>query len=163
MNLEDQKQLAGKAFYAAIGAPVIYSRKLRDYGDKLVGYGDKFTEHAQATFTEWAKEGEKVAKQLQERKVVEEIQSRVDLEKVQDRVEKLRDQLEEALNSWRESFSPASHKDGAGAPVKVPVTKAPTTKAAAKKAPATKKPAAKAAAKAPARKAPTTKKPAATK
>jgi hypothetical protein len=160
MKVETQKQLAGKALYAAIGAPVVYGRKLRDYGDKLAGYSDKFSEQAQTAFSEWAKEGEKVAKQLQEgkvgfRPVVEEIQSRVDLEKVQDRVEKLRDQLEDALTSWRESFSPAAHKDAgnggaAMAPAKAPAKKAPAAKAPAKKAPAKKAPARKA----PARKAP---------
>jgi hypothetical protein len=174
MKLEGQKQLAGKAMYAAIGAPVVYVRKLRDYGDKLAGYSDKLSEQAQTAFSEWAKEGEKVAKQLQEgkvgfRPVVEEIQSRVDLEKVQDRVEKLRDQLEDALTSWRESFSPAAHKDAgnggaaktpakapaAKAPAKAPAAKVPAKKAPAKKAPAKKAPATKARATAPSAKAAT--------
>jgi hypothetical protein len=162
MKVESQKQLAGKAMYAAIGAPVVYGRKLRDYGDKLAGYSDKLSEQAQTAFSEWAKEGEKVAKQLQEgkvgfRPVVEEIQSRVDLEKVQDRVEKLRDQLEDALMSWRESFSPAAHKDAGNggavkAAAKAPVAKAPVKKAPAAKAPAKKAPARKAPAKAATRK-----------
>ncbi|HEX9643484.1 MAG TPA: hypothetical protein VGC11_05755 [Acidimicrobiia bacterium] len=162
MNIESQKQLAGKAMYAAIGAPVVYVRKLRDYGDKLAGYSDKLSDQAQTAFSEWAKEGEKVAKQLQEgkvgfRPVVEEIQSRVDLEKVQDRVEKLRDQLEDALTSWRESFSPAAHKDaGNGAAAKTPA-KAPAATAPAKKAPAKKAPAKKARATAPSAKAATAK------
>ncbi len=141
---EAQKELASKAFYAAIATPVVAARKVRSYGSKLA-------ESAQGQFDELAVEGEKVAKQMRDRTVVEEIQSRVDLEKVQDRVEKLRDQLEGALASWRESFAPAKET----APTE-PAAKKPATKPAAKK-PAAKKPAAKKPATKPAAGKPTTK------
>ncbi len=148
MNFETQKELATKAFYAAVGAPVVYTRKVKDYAEKAVKLGDKLQDQAVHAFDEWADEGEKVTKQFQDRKVVEEIRSQVDLEKVQDRVEKLRDQLEHALTSWRDSFTPGQ------APAAKPVAKAPAAKAPAKKAPATKAPAKKATA---AKKAPATK------
>ena len=144
MNFEKQKELAVKAFYAAVGAPVVYTRKAKEYAGKFGEYGDKLQDQAQHAFDEWADEGEKVAKQFQDRKVVEEIRSQVDLDKVQDRVEKLRDQLEHALTNWRESFTPGE----------APAKKAPAAKAPVKKAPA------KPAAKAPAKKAPAAKAPA---
>lgn len=148
---ETQKDLATKVVYVAIGAPVVATRAVREYGTKIAG-------GAQAQFAEFADEGEKTAKKLQGGNVVEELQSRVDLEKVQDRVEKLRDQLEGALQSWRESFTPTDTKaparkvtvEGADetkatkpAAAKTTATKITTTKttaatktAAAKKAPA---------------------------
>lgn len=143
MNLESQKEFAKKAFYAGIGAPVVAGRMVKDYADKLAARTSKLSDSAQQRFAELSKEGEKATKQLRDADVVEEIQSRVDFEKVQDRVEKMRDQLEGALESWRESFAPAAKP--------VEVKKAEVKKPAAKKAPASKpaakKPATKAAAK----------------
>ena len=159
MDLETQKEFAAKAFYAAVGAPVVYGRKVKEYTEKLVEYGDKMTEQAQSAFDDFAKEGEKVTKQFRDTDVVEEFQSRVDLDKVQDRVEKLRDQLETALHNWRESFTPADKPEV----IPVEAAKAPAKKAPAKKAPVAKKaPAKKApvAKKAPAKKAPAKKAPA---
>jgi pyruvate/2-oxoglutarate dehydrogenase complex dihydrolipoamide acyltransferase (E2) component len=153
MNLTAQKEFAAKAFYAAVGAPVVAGRKMKDYMSKFAEYGDKMTDEAQERFDEWAKEGEKFTKQLQDRNMVEEIQHAMDLDKVQDRVEKLRDQLESALDNWRESFAP-------GEKPAEPAKPAPKAAPAAKKAPAKKAPAAKkttpktTAKKAPARKAP---------
>ncbi len=136
---ENQKELAAKAFYVTIGAPVVLTRNAKELSTKLAGYGDKITAEAHTVIDEYAKEGEKVTKQLRGNNVVEEIQNRVDLEKVQDRVEKIRDQLESALQSWRESFSPEGAKEAA---TKVTVeAEAVEAKPAAAKAPAKKAPA----------------------
>ncbi|MFQ5555004.1 MAG: hypothetical protein ACE5GC_06510 [Acidimicrobiia bacterium] len=159
---ETQKELASKTLYAAVGAPMVAARRLHGYGSKLAEVGTRIADEAQGRFDEAAKEGERLTKQVRERNVVEELQSKVDLDRVQDRVEKLRDQLEGALASWRESFAASE----AAAPVKdeKPAAKKPAPKkTAAKKAPAARKPAAKPAAKKPATKASTTKKPAAKK
>jgi len=151
---ETQREFATKTAYVALGAPVVVSRMLRDYGVKLA-------DNAQAQMSTFADEGEKTAKKIQGGNVVEEIQHRVDLEKVQDRVEKLRDQLEGALQSWRESFTPTDTRTPAK---KVTVesdgpeatdTAATDTAATAKAAPT--KTAAKPAARKPATKASTTK------
>ncbi len=143
---DNQKDMATKAFYATIGAPVVLTRNAKEFGTKLAGYGDKLGTEAQTRIDEYAKEGEKVAKQLRGNNVVEEIQNRVDLEKVQDRVEKLRDQLESALQSWRESFSPDGTKEAATkVTVETPEAPAAEAKPAAKMAPAKKAPATKAA------------------
>ena len=147
MILKSQREFARKAFYAGIGAPVVAGRMAKDYADKIVDHGNKLSDNAQKRFAEFSKEGEKVTKQLRDTDVVEEIQNRVDFDKVQDRVEKMRDQLEGALESWRESFTPAAQ------PVKVAAKKAPAKKAPASK-PAAKKPATKAASKPAAKKAP---------
>lgn len=136
------RELATKTVYAAIGAPVVATRVAKEYRTKVADYSGKLVDKAEQQFDTFAGEGEKLAKKLQGGQVVEEIQNRVDLEKVQDRVEKLRDQLEGALQSWRESFSPADHKTPA---TKVPVESAPAAKAApAKKTTTARKPAAKA-------------------
>ena len=132
------REFATKTVYAAIGAPVVATRAMKEYRTKVADYSGKLVDKAEKRFDSFAGEGEKVAKRLQDRQVVEEIQSRVDLEKVQDRVEKLRDQLEGALQSWRESFSPAEHKTPA---TKVPVESQTAAKPAAKKT-TTRKPAA---------------------
>jgi len=138
MNLESQKELARKAFYAGIGAPVVAGRMVKGFAEKLATRGSELGEKAQKRFDEFSIEGEKVTKQLRDADMVEEIQSRMDFEKVQDRVEKMRDQLEGALEAWRESFTPAAKPaDVKKAPASKPATKKPATKAAAK--PAAKK------------------------
>ncbi len=156
--LENQLELAKKTMYASLGAPVVATRVAKDISSKAVERYGKLTDKAEKQFDVFAEEGEKLTKKLQSGDVVEEIQSRVDLEKVQDRVEKLRDQLEGALQSWRESFTPAEPKPAAkSVPVegaskttaakKPAARKAPAKTTAAKKAPAkttaAKRPAAK--------------------
>ena len=162
-----------KAFYAAVGAPMVTMKRagdaLKELSDKLTDRvgdaSDKFTEEARKEFDMWAEEGEKLVSKLSEQKVVEDLSSRVDLDEIQERVGKLRDQLEDILTSWRESFAPG---DEVEKPV-VKVVKKPAAKTAAAKKPAAKtaaakKPAAKtAAAKKPAAKTAPAKKPAARK
>jgi len=155
MDLEAPKEMAKKAAYVAVGVPVVVGRKAKEFGTKLI-------DSAETQIDEYAAEGEKVTKQLRERDVVEELEQRIHFDKVQERVEGLRDQLENTLNNWRESFiSETEEKKEEPKPAPKPAAK----KAPAKKAPA-KKPAAKkttAAKKAPAKKAPAKKEPAATK
>lgn len=111
--MKEQKDMATKAVYATLGAPVVVARQVRELGEKIATYSDKLADSASARFDDYAREGEKVAKQLRGNNVVEEIQHRVDLDKVTDRVEKLRDQLEAAMQSWRESFTPGETKPAA--------------------------------------------------
>jgi hypothetical protein len=155
-----------KAFYAAVGAPMVTMKRagdaLKELSDKLTDRvgdaSDKLTEEARKEFDMWAEEGEKLVSKLSEQKVVEDLSARVDLDEIQERVGKLRDQLEDILTSWRESFAPG---DVVEKP-EVKVVKKPAAKTAAAKKPAAKKPAAKtAAAKKPAAKTAAAKKPAA--
>jgi len=144
MKLTSQKELAAKAFYAALGAPIVVTRKVREYGARM-------TENAQEQLDAFAGEGEKFAKDLRSRNYVEELQERVDIEHIQERVEKLRDQLETTLTNWRESFTPETERAKAASAAEAPAKKASATKPAAKtaavKAPAKKAPAKKAPAK----------------
>lgn len=133
------KDQAEKAFYAMMGAPVVFRRQLLEMTDAMRG-------GARKEYEAWAKAGKEVATNIRKSEMVEEISSRMDIDQIQGQVEKLRDQLEQALSHWRESFAPEKPE------AKAPVTKAPVTKAPAKKAPAARK--------APAKKAPA--KPAAT-
>lgn len=142
MDLKAPKEVVKKSAYVAVGAPVVVARKVKEFGSKVVA-------DAQSQIDSYAAEGEKVTKQLKDRNVVEELEHRMNIDKVQDRVEHLRDQLENTLNNWRESFAPEAEKK-AEEPKKAPAARKTTTKKApaakkttAKKAPAAKKPAAK--------------------
>jgi hypothetical protein len=146
MDLKTPKEMAMKTAYAAVGAPVVVARKAKDFSTK-------FMADAQDQIDSYAKEGEKLTKQLKDRNVVEELEHRMNIDKVQDRVEQLRDQLENTLNNWRESFIPAAEEPVKKAPAK-PAAKKTPVKAAAKKAPAKKTPVKAAAKKAPAKKTP---------
>ncbi|MDJ0925314.1 MAG: hypothetical protein QNJ77_12200 [Acidimicrobiia bacterium] len=132
MDFASSKEAAKKTAYATMGAPFVMGRKIKDFSSKLVS-------DAQKEIDEYAAEGEKLTKQLKDRNVVEELEHRMHIDKVQDRVEQLRDQLENTLNNWRESFTPVD-EEPAKAPAKAAAKKAPA-KTTAKKAPAKKAPA----------------------
>jgi hypothetical protein len=137
--------------YAAVGAPVIVARKVSDQVSTLKGRFSEekasYTESANKTFDEWAAEGEKVVSGIREGKVVEEISQKVDLDQAKEQVGKLRDQLEDMLATWRQSFRPEA--DGAKSDDKAdkPATSKPATKTTSGK-PAAKTTASKAAGKA---------------
>lgn len=95
---------AQKAAYAVMGAPVVAGRKIAEYGGK-------FGKSAQLEFETWVAEGEKVTGRLMDHKVVSDLKERVDLDQLQGRVEKLRDQLEDVLASWRDTFKPETEED----------------------------------------------------
>ena len=141
-----------KTAYAVVGAPAVTTKRFMDYGSKL-------SDTARKEFEAWVEEGEKLTSQVRDRATIEDLRERVDFDQLQDRVEKLRDQLEDVLVNWRESFMPE--------PAKEAEEKAPAAKKAPAKKPAAKKPAAKkapaAAKKAPAKKPAAKKAPTATK
>ncbi len=128
-----------KAAYALIGAPVWAAKR-------LAGLTSDLGDISRREMQEWIKEGERITKRLSDKKVVEELSERVDLEQIQDQVERLRDQLESVLGSWRASFrpdKPAAKKPAARKPAaKKPATRKPATKKPAAKKPAARKPAA---------------------
>ncbi len=131
MDLKASKKTMAKTAYAAVGAPIVVTRKVKDFGSR-------FMADAQTQFDDYATEGEKATKQLKDRNVVEELEHRMNIDKVQDRVEQLRDQLENTLTNWRESFTPETEakKAPAKAAAKKPAAKKAPAKAAAKKGPA---------------------------
>ncbi len=153
MDFETSKKAVQRTAYAAVGAPFVVGRKLKDFSTRMF-------EDAQTQYAEDVDEGEKLTKQLRDRNMVEELEHRMHIDKVQDRVEQLRDQLENTLNNWRESFAPEEEPKKPAAKA-APAEKKPAAKPAAKKTaakPAAKKPAAK---KTAAKAAPAEKKPAA--
>lgn len=138
---------AQKAMHAAVGAPVVAGRRLNDLKDKMIQQSRRLqsamTDGARKEFDLMVEEGERTAAKLKEQKVVEELQSRVDFEQITGQVTKLRDQLEAALGSWKETFRPAKTAPDAEKAADKPAAKKTTAaKPAAKKA-AAKKPAAK--------------------
>jgi hypothetical protein len=88
-----------KAAYAAVGAPVVATKRL----SRLSG---KWRRDARREFEKWVTEGERMTAELRQGKVVEEIKEKVDFDHLQGRVEKLRDQLEDVLANWRATFKP---------------------------------------------------------
>jgi hypothetical protein len=135
---------AKNVLYAAVGAPVVAARKLTDQVNEIKGKVSKettsYTKVANETIDGWAVEGEKVVSGIRDGKVVEEISQKVDLDQAKEQVSKLRDQLEDMLATWRQSFRPEKAEDNG-----------PADKTAAK--PAAKKPAAKSTTAKPANKA----------
>lgn len=140
---------AKNVMYAAVGAPVVAARKLTDQVNEIRGKVSKettsYTKVANEAIDGWAVEGEKVVSGIRDGKVVEEISQKVDLDQAKEQVSKLRDQLEDMLATWRQSFRPEKAEDNG------PADKS-AAKPAAKKS-AAKKPAAKSAASKPANKA----------
>jgi hypothetical protein len=101
---------AKNVLYAAVGAPVVAARKVTEQVNALKGRVSEETtsygEMASKAIDEWATEGEKVVSRISEGKVVEEITQKVDLDQAKEQVSKLRDQLEDMLTTWRQSFRP---------------------------------------------------------
>ena len=135
---------AKNVLYAAVGAPVVAARKV---GDRVGALKERFskerisyTEAAEKAISDWAAEGEKLVEKLSDGKVVEEISAKVDLDQAKEQVGKLRDQLEDMISTWRQSFRP--EKGDAEAEKKAPASK-PAPKTTAAKKPAAKTTAAK--------------------
>ena len=149
---------APKALYAAVGAPVVGARKVGEQVEeirtRLGKEASSFSKTAAKRFNTWATEGEKLLGKLTDAKVVDDIASRVDFDQVSTQVNKLRDQLEDLLATWRTSFRPEklptvkveASTDGVKfetIPAKKPAARKPgakktTRKTVAKKAPAAK-------------------------
>lgn len=99
-----------KMLYAAVGAPVVGYKKaeerVSDLRSKLNDEANSLGKTAEKRLTEWASEGQKLINKLSDAKVVDEVTSRVDFDQVSTQVNKLRDQLEDLLATWRSSFRP---------------------------------------------------------
>jgi hypothetical protein len=127
--------------YAVVGAPVVAARKVGDKaGDIRLKLSENATGYGQAAekaIDKWAVEGEKVVGRISDGKVVEEISAKVDLDQAKEQVGKLRDQLEDMLATWRNSFRPEKSAEkpsqSAKAPAKKPAAK-PAAKTGASKA-----------------------------
>lgn len=98
-RVDDFAGSSKKAAYAVMGAPVVTGRRIADYAGKV-------GKTLQKEFEAWIAEGERLSGEMNETKVVTELKERVDLDQLQGRVEKLKDQLEEVLTNWRDTFKP---------------------------------------------------------
>ncbi len=149
---------APKALYAAVGAPVVGARKVGEQVEeirtRLGKEASSFSKTAAKRFNTWATEGEKLLGRLTDAKVVDDIASRVDFDQVSTQVNKLRDQLEDLLATWRTSFRPEklptvkveASTDGVKfetIPAKKPAARKPAAKKTTRKTVAKKAPAAK--------------------
>ena len=128
-RVDDLTEGGKKAAYAMVGAPVVAGRKIAEYAGK--GW-----KTLQKEFEAWVSEGERLSDEMREGKVVSEIKERVDFDQLQGRVEKLKDQLEDVLANWRETFKPG--EAGEAAPEQTTKTKTTAKKTTATKSTAKK-------------------------
>lgn len=169
------------ALYAAVGAPIALAKNINErigtLRHELGSRTEEFSTTAQKRFEEWTEEGRQVVNKVSEGKMVDELAAKVDFDQAREQVSKLRDQLEDMLDTWRTSFRPAEETAAKAArsaasaietagdkvevatnevekTVRTKTTTRPAAKKTATKKPVTKKPAAKKT---------TTKKPAASK
>ncbi|MDX1447676.1 MAG: hypothetical protein R3246_01325 [Acidimicrobiia bacterium] len=156
-----------KYLYAAVGVQVAAAKaaqaKLEELMDKVGENATSATSDLKDRVDVWAGEGEKFLGRVTDTKAIDELTSKVDFDQVQTQVNKLRDQLEDIVSTWRSNFRPEVEKVKVEATVTAETTEAPkSTSTAAAKKPAAKKPAAKTTAtKTTAAKKPAAKKPAA--
>lgn len=106
---------AKSVFYAAVGAPVVAAKKVSektsDFSTKFSTKTDEYGQAFERAVDGWAVEGERVIGKISEGKVVDEITHAVDLDHAKEQVSKLRDQLEDMLDTWRHSFRPEHAED----------------------------------------------------
>ncbi len=125
---------AKSVLYASVGAPVVAARKVGErvivLRTKLTDGATEYSKVAEKAIDGWAVEGQKVVTRISDGKVVDEITAKVDLDGAKEQVSKLRDQLEDMLATWRQSFRPekaadkaAEVKDAASASAKKPASK----------------------------------------
>ncbi|MEX0757203.1 MAG: hypothetical protein WD532_08655 [Acidimicrobiia bacterium] len=162
-----------KYLYAAVGAQLAVVKsaqaKLEELMAKVNENATSTSKDMQSRIDVWAGEGEQFLGKVSDTKAIDELTSKVDFDQMQTQVNKLRDQLEDIVSTWRANFRPAgAEKVTVSASVTTaataPAAKAPTAKTTATKKPAAKKPAAKKpATKASTAKTTATKKPAAKK
>jgi hypothetical protein len=98
-----KKDATKTAFYAAVGAPVVATRKLTD---TLTELSNKVAGDFRKEYGVWAAEGEKVVGRIADQKLVEDFTSRVDVDNISEQVGKLRGQLEDLVATWRQNFNP---------------------------------------------------------
>ncbi len=105
------------ALYAAVGAPVVATRKVTD---ALTELRTKFAGDFRKEYSTWATEGEKVVGRIADQKLVEDFTSRVDVDNISEQVGRLRGQLEDLVATWRQNFNPEKPVEAAKA-VKVEI------------------------------------------
>lgn len=112
--MDTQKENVKRAFYTAVGAPMVTGRKFKEFGtslfaetslDDLENAGRELT--GAIRDSRMVEQIQESVELIQEANVIEQIQVRVDREQFQERVELLREQLETALHNWREQFTPS--------------------------------------------------------
>lgn len=125
-----------KYVYALVGAPVATVKaaknRVEEIRSRLERRAHDQWEDAQKRLEDWAKEGEQVISRLKETKPLDELAARVDLDQVQGQVTKLRDQLEDLLDTWRSGFRPETVEEEAAEIEKKAGRSATTAKATSK-------------------------------
>lgn len=99
------------ALYAAVGAPIAVAKTINErigtLRHELGSRTEELSHTAQKRFEEWAEEGRQVVDKVSEGKMVDELAAKVDFDQAREQVSRLRDQLEDMLDTWRTSFRPA--------------------------------------------------------
>ncbi len=107
---------AKKYAYAAIGAPVAIAKQAQEKIDDVRGRATdaalEFSKDARDRMTAWSKEGEKLVGKVTDSKRIDDLTARVDFEQAKEQVNKLRDQLEDLLSTWKANFRPETKPVG---------------------------------------------------
>jgi len=156
-----------KLLYAAVGAPVVVAKSAQARVDeirlKLGESAGSLTKDLESQLEQWAAEGEVLLGRIGDSKAVDELTERMDLDQVQEQVGKLRQQLEDLLDTWRSNFRPGVER-GEGSPLPQPRSATvPAEQTATPESPSQKPASQKATARKPAGTRAGAKKPAATK
>jgi ElaB/YqjD/DUF883 family membrane-anchored ribosome-binding protein len=105
---------AKKYLYAAVGAPIATLKQTQERAEKvrseMSAKRKELVGDLQKQFDAWATEGEDLVSKIGDSKAIDEINEFVDFDQMQEQVSKLRDQLEDLLETWRANFRPASEK-----------------------------------------------------
>jgi hypothetical protein len=132
-----------KYLYAGVGAPVaVYKstvKRVEDVRAKLNERSTTMTKDLEKQVELWAAEGEEFLGKLGDTKAIDELTDRVDFDQMQVQVHKLRDQLEDLIDTWRANFRPGDKPAVKAEKIEVeeapkPAAKKPATTAAKKPA-----------------------------
>ena len=136
-----------KYLYAAVGAQVAVVRsaqaKLEDLKSMIDKNSSSASSDMKSRIDTWAGEGEQFLGKVTDAKALDDLTSKVDFDQVQTQVNKLRDQLEDIVGTWRANFRPESKPAekvvvSAAADAPKPAAKATTARKPAAKKPTTK-------------------------
>lgn len=103
--------------YAVIGAPITIARKVINTAEtrcrELIDDAGRPIDDER--IAEWADEGKKIISNLTNSDLVDDVAGKMDIDGARTQVSKLRDQLEEMLTNWRNSFEPETSEQSSKA------------------------------------------------
>lgn len=98
--------------YAAVGAPIMVTKatqdRFEDLRARLTKNAFDLRKDARKTVDGWATQGEKLVGKVADATAIDELAAKVDFDQVSTQVHRLRDQLEDLVDTWRTNFRPVT-------------------------------------------------------